>query len=118
MAIETAGAVDMFCRSVSTNELIYDEYLSDGLDVVEAKPYADCNIDPTKCECAGHVQKRLGTRLRHKVTEYKGIKTYKMKTIDAKFLWNSHPTKLFKFVCHEEGYWGYSLALHEVQRER
>ena len=52
-AMESAGAVDMFSRSVIKNNLIYKEYLGDGdtssfNDVVESKPYADQNVVPVK----------------------------------------------------------------------
>ena len=78
--MESSGAVDMFCRSLAINKLIYNGYLGDGdsssfKDVVDAKPYVVYNIDPEKYECVGHVQKRLGTRLRNKVKEFKGTKT-------------------------------------------
>ena len=77
-AMESVGAVDMFSRSIEKNKL-YTEYLRDGdstfKDVVKSKPYEKYSIEPTKNECVGHVQKRLGTHLRNKVKEYKGIKT-------------------------------------------
>ena len=38
-------------------------------------PYADYDVTPVKLECVGHVQKRLGTRLRNKIKEYKGTAT-------------------------------------------
>ena len=41
----------------------------------DSKPYEKYNITPTKLECAGHVQKRLGTRLGNKVKEYIGTIT-------------------------------------------
>ena len=44
--------------------------LSGKTQFVAAKPYVD--IDPIKLECVGHVQKRMGTRLRNKVKEHKG----------------------------------------------
>ena len=59
--------------------LIYDEYLEDGDSTshkvfIEAKSYAEYFIHHVKCECIfflcecmGHVQKRLGTRLRNKI---------------------------------------------------
>ena len=60
--MESAGAVEMFCRSIETND--YSEYLdgdsSSYKDVVAAKPYECYGIEPIKCECIGHVQKRLG----------------------------------------------------------
>ena len=79
-AMESVGAVDIFCRSVRKNKLLYSEYLGDGdsssfRDVVLAKPYSAYALEPQKLECVGHVQKRLGTRLRDKVKEYKGTKT-------------------------------------------
>ena len=40
--------------------------------VVEAKPYGD--ILPVKLECVGHVQKRLGIRLRQPREDCKGKK--------------------------------------------
>ena len=78
-AMESAGAVDMFCRSLTISKLIYNESLGDGdsssfKDVVDAKPYVVYNIGPEKYECVGRVQKRLGTRLRNKVKEFKGTK--------------------------------------------
>ena len=79
-AMEAAGAIELFRRSVEKNNLIYNEYLGDGdtssfKAVVDSKPYEEYNINPKKLECVGHVQKRLGTRLRNKVKEYKGTKT-------------------------------------------
>ena len=59
---------------------LYIEYLGDGdsssfKDVVTSKPYEKYCIEPSKNECVGHVQKRLGTRLHNKVKAYKGTKT-------------------------------------------
>lgn len=79
-AMESTGAVDIFSRSVSQNNLIYKEYLGDGdtssfADVVKSKPYEAYDVIPVKLECIGHVQKRLGTRLRNMVKSHKGTKT-------------------------------------------
>ena len=79
-AMEGVGAVEMFFRSVTKNTLIYNEYLGDGdtssfKEVVASAPYADYDVVPEKIECVGHVQKRLGTRIRNKVKEYKGTET-------------------------------------------
>ena len=76
-AMESAGAVEIFQRSVDKNKLVYNEYLGDGdtssfKDVVTSKPYEKYDIDPIKLECIGHVQKRLGTRLRNLVKQHKG----------------------------------------------
>ena len=78
--MESAGTIELFRRSVSTNNLIYSEYLGDGdtssfTDVVASKPYEKYNIDPEKLECIGHVQKRMGTRLCNLVKQYKGTST-------------------------------------------
>ena len=74
-AMESAGAVAIFHRSVDSYGLRYATYIGDGDTgsypaVVESKPYAD--TVPGKLECVGHVQKRLGTRLRNLRIEYKG----------------------------------------------
>ena len=79
-AMESSGAIAMFNRSVIQNNLIYHEYLGDGdtssyKEVVEAAPYKEYDITPIKLECIGHVQKRVGTRLRNLVKKYKGTET-------------------------------------------
>ena len=78
--MESTGAVEIFMRSVENRKLIYDEYLGDGdtssfNDVVSSEPYSAYEVTPEKLECIGHVQKRLGTRLRNIVKSYKGTKT-------------------------------------------
>jgi hypothetical protein len=65
--MEVAGAVAIFNRSLSQYGVRYLDYLGDGdsrafKSVSEAKPYGDCAIK--KLECIGHIQKRMGTRLR------------------------------------------------------
>ena len=79
-AMEGVGAVEIFRRSIDNHSLVYDEYLGDGdtssfKEVLDSKPYEHIGIVPKKLECVGHVQKRLGTRLRNKVKEMKGTKT-------------------------------------------
>jgi hypothetical protein len=79
-SMESSGAVDIFHRSISNRNLIYKEYLGDGdtssfLDVVNSKPYTEQGVIPIKLECIGHVQKRMGTRLRSLVKLYSGTKT-------------------------------------------
>ena len=66
-AMESAGTVDIFNRSLANYGLMYKEYLGDGdtssfNDVIKSNPYKDHNLIPIKLECIGHVQKRLGTR--------------------------------------------------------
>ena len=78
-AMEGAGAVEIFKRSVMKHNLIYNQYLGDGdtssfKEVVAANIYKDFGVSPDKLECIGHVQKRLGTRLRNLVKSQKGTK--------------------------------------------
>ena len=65
--MEAAGAVTIFKRSLDKNNLRYVSYNGDGdtsyfNEVNNSKPYGDFEI--IKKECVGHVQKRLGTRLK------------------------------------------------------
>ncbi|KAJ4444118.1 hypothetical protein ANN_05907 [Periplaneta americana] len=66
--MEAEGAVRIFQRSNQTRGVKYKQYLGDGdskgfVKVVESKPYGDdCTVE--KLECIGHVQKRMGSRLR------------------------------------------------------
>lgn len=65
--METDGMVRIFQRSAEKRSARYVSYIGDGdtktfLAVVESKPYKDVTIN--KLECVGHIQKRMGTRLR------------------------------------------------------
>ena len=71
-------------------------------DVVESKPYKCFCIDPIKCECVGHVEKRLGTQLRKKVQAFKGTKT----PLSGR---NKLTKKTMDSMCH-------SVSLHVIQR--
>lgn len=76
-SMESKGAVSMFKRSIKFNKLRYVSYLGDGdsssyADVVKSDPYPGIKIN--KLECVGHVQKRLGSRLRTLRTNMKGKK--------------------------------------------
>ena len=78
--MESAGAVAIVNRSIKKHDLIYKEYLGDEdtssfNDVKNADPYRDYGVSPIKLECVGHVQKRLGTRLRNLIKAHKGTKT-------------------------------------------
>lgn len=78
--MESAGAVNMFKRSVAKHNMIYEYYLGDGdtssfKAVLDSDPYENFGIKPEKLECIGHAQKRMGTRLRNIVKSYKGTKT-------------------------------------------
>lgn len=74
-AMEVAGAINMFKRSIPYLNLRYVGYIGDGdtkahQSVVESAPYDNCTIE--KLECIGHVQKRMGTRLRNLVAQKRG----------------------------------------------
>ena len=86
-AMECAGAIEAFRRSVPFLNLKYTGYLGDGdtksfQQVVDSAPYENNNIQ--KLECVGHVQKRMGTRLRNLRTEKKGLKLADGKGIAGK----------------------------------
>lgn len=74
--MEAAGAMEIFQRSVSERGVRYINYLGDGdskayKTVCESKPYGE-DVQIEKLECVGHVQKRLGSRLRKLKKEMKG----------------------------------------------
>lgn len=78
----SSGAMKIFHRSLSQNTVRYLQYLGDGdskahAAVCQSKPYGDCNIE--KIECIGHVQKRMGSRL-------KSLKVKTKKLPDGKYL--------------------------------
>ena len=61
---ESAGAINIFNRSVEKNSIIY-KYLGDGdsssfKEVIEFVPYRAYNVVPERLECIGHAQKRMG----------------------------------------------------------
>lgn len=77
-AMEPAGMVKIFKRSVDTRKLCYTGYLGDG----DSKSYDTvATLNPPlygkkkieKLECCGHIQKRMGKRLMDKVTASKNV---------------------------------------------
>lgn len=73
--MEVAGAKALCSRSEAKLGVRYKEYLGDGdskgfTAVLESKPYGD-GLDITKLECVGHVQKRMGSRLRRLKRDFK-----------------------------------------------
>ncbi|GBO31212.1 hypothetical protein AVEN_275483-1 [Araneus ventricosus] len=67
--MESDDAIRMFQRSVSTRNVRYAKYLGDGdskgfLKISESKVYEE-ELVVEKLESVGHVQKRMGTRLRN-----------------------------------------------------
>lgn len=72
---EVAGATALCGRSLNKLGLRYKEYLGDGdskgfVTAMERKPYGN-DFKITKLECVGHVQKRMGSRLRRLKSAYK-----------------------------------------------
>ena len=66
--MEVDAVVEMFGRSVQKHGVKYEKYIGDGdsktfKGILDINPYDD---DPVveKKECVGHVQKRMGSRLR------------------------------------------------------
>ena len=67
-SMEASGVLQCFQRSTNDRKLRYtmyigDEYTKAYSDIVEADPYT--GFPAKKSECIGHIQKRVGTRLRH-----------------------------------------------------
>lgn len=76
--MEVAGALEIFKRSKEDRGVRYVGYLGDGDSkaynkVVQEEPYGK-DVTISKLECIGHVQKRMGTRLRRLCKEKKGEK--------------------------------------------
>lgn len=74
--MEVVGAKQVFQNSIRRG-VRFVKYLDDGdssafLSVVKSNPYGEVNI--TKLECVGHVQKRMGSRLRTLKKKYRGVK--------------------------------------------
>lgn len=74
--MEVDGIVEMFRRSESSYGVKYKNYIGDGDSkvfkaVCEAKPYGE-DFEVSKKECVGHVQKRMGTRLRNIKSNFSG----------------------------------------------
>lgn len=74
--MEAFGAKNMFLRSEFERGVRYLNYLGDGdskgyKTVCESYPYGQ-NVNIEKLECIGHVQKRMGARLRKLKKDLKG----------------------------------------------
>ncbi|XP_065069807.1 uncharacterized protein LOC135694862 [Rhopilema esculentum] len=86
--MEVAGVLDMFKRSEERYGLRYIAFIGDGDSstfscVSNAKPYGE-HISIEKKECVGHVQKRLGSRLRKLKVSYGKKKLGDGKTIGGR----------------------------------
>ncbi|GFU31524.1 uncharacterized protein TNCV_3539331 [Trichonephila clavipes] len=85
--MECRGVLSIFQRSETSRKACYTQYLGDGdskgfLTIKEAKLYGDTQVE--KLECVGHVQKRMGTRLRNILKMSKGIKLSDGKNISGR----------------------------------
>lgn len=74
--MEVESMKEMFSRSVERYNVMYTNYIGDGdsktyRGLLDLKLYGD--VEVTKKECIGHVQKRMGSRLRQCVKKNKGI---------------------------------------------
>ena len=66
-AMEAAGFVECFMSSLQDRKLRFINYIGDGdsksySDIVAKDPYSGKEVK--KLECVGHIQKRVGARLR------------------------------------------------------
>jgi hypothetical protein len=100
--MEGAGVLKIFNLSVHTQCVCYTKYLGDGDSKAYERAVAEkpCgpNISVTKLECVGHVQKRMGARLRRLVKEKTGIKLHDSKPVGGKVrLTKSETDKLQNF---------------------
>ena len=70
--MEAEGVVRCFEKSVESSKLRYVAYIGDGdskaYSVVKANTYHGVSVN--KGECIGHIQKRVGSRLRRLKKEY------------------------------------------------
>jgi len=74
--MEVDAVIEMFKRSEELHNIKYLKYIGDGDSktykaIVDSKPYEDVIVE--KKECVGHVQKRMGTRLRNLKKNTKGL---------------------------------------------
>uniref|UniRef100_A0A1B6JFM5 Mutator-like transposase domain-containing protein n=1 Tax=Homalodisca liturata TaxID=320908 RepID=A0A1B6JFM5_9HEMI len=86
--MEAEGATAMFKRSETKYGVRYVEYLGDGdsngyAAVVAEAPYGP-DVSIQKLECVGHVQKRMGTRIRDFIMKNKGLKLSDGKSLSGK----------------------------------
>ncbi|GFV49608.1 uncharacterized protein TNCV_2814661 [Trichonephila clavipes] len=104
----TVGMVRIFQRSLSHRSVRYTSYIEDGdsktfSSITASNPYGE-DITVSKIECVGHVQKRMGTRLRKlkqmssKLSDGKSIGGKRKvdrqnDRLNYNVLWKCNPTK-------------------------
>ena len=74
--MEIEGVKRLFRRSEEDHGLRYTTYVGDGDSrsftiITKLQPYGP-EVEIKKEECVGHIQKRMGTRLRSLITKAKG----------------------------------------------
>lgn len=84
--MEVNGMISMFTRSEEKHGVRYLNYVGDGdcktfLSITKSDPYS---MPVSKIECVGHVQKRMGSRLRKLKSDFGGKKLSDKKTIGGK----------------------------------
>ncbi|GFY05515.1 uncharacterized protein TNCV_218971 [Trichonephila clavipes] len=97
--MEVDGMLRFFNRSEKLHNLKYSNYIGDGDTktfnaLSENKPYGDDHLIQ-KIECVGHVQKRMGTRLRKLKLVYSKKKLSDSKTIGGKGSTDDEPMHWF-----------------------
>lgn len=85
--MEVDGMLRIFRRSEENRNVRYKHYIGDGdtktfSQIASLNPYKDLKIE--KIECVGHIQKRMGTRLRKLKSQMAGKKLSDKKTIGGK----------------------------------
>ena len=83
--MEPAGILKCFMRSVEQLNFRFINFIGDGdpkayYEVEKTNPYGD-RYPVNKGECLGHIQKRVGSRLRKLEKEYGGKKLSDRKTL-------------------------------------
>ena len=99
--MEPAGILKCFMRSVEQLNLRFINFIGNGdskayYEVVKANPYGD-RYPVNKAECLGHIQTRVGSRLRKLRKEYGGKKLSGLEDTTWSSRWqrNKQATKLF-----------------------
>jgi hypothetical protein len=86
--MEVDGMLEIFSRSEKTRGVKYIKYIGDGdtktfSTLSAAKPYGN-DLTLEKIECVGHIQKRMGSRLRKLKQNMKKVKLSDGRTLSGK----------------------------------
>ncbi|XP_046850412.1 uncharacterized protein LOC124443906 [Xenia sp. Carnegie-2017] len=114
-AMEAAGCLQIFQRSVEQYALGYVDFLGDGdskayNEIKEASVYGEKPV--TKLECVGHVQKRMGSRLRSLKKQFGSTRPSDGKSIGGK----GHLTD--KVIDNLQVYYGKAMRNNSHSMER